>query len=141
MIHQASGALGWMLPDAESKKMELLGAPWETIIKWYLWYELGEIRELNPQEWDTVIEQCFVSGGKGFGDVEFHTSRTIPGNPSLLRIRGPEIRLLPALVIRGRYCPLYQRGCGDILGRNPAPDLINFHIEWEKMMTADGEKV
>ena len=129
--------LGWMRPEADAAKEALLGKPWGTVIDDYLWYELGEIDGLDDAEETAVIKEAFPSGATRFGDVELHRAEpgVLPGDPALLRLRGP-VRILPALTIRGRRCALFEVGHIGLYASEASPGSINFHTEWNKAMGA-----
>jgi len=113
----------WMLPASEPRKREILGKEWGTQVTGYLWYELGDTNNLREHEIDAIAKAFFVDGEPGFGDIELHQARGIPGRPLVLRIRGygKKVRLLPAFTLRGRYCALYMVGRGD------DKDRVNFY--------------
>lgn len=120
--------LEWTKPEAEAEKILLSGKNVGDTINDYLWFELGDIDTLREEEVKAIDETFFVDGrGTSFGNIELHRSEGIPGNPTLLRLRG-SLRFLPSLVLRGRYCPLYQIGHYD--WGTGSPGSINFHTHW-----------
>lgn len=118
--------LNWMSRDAESRKRDLFGQAWGTVVGNYLWYVLDGVDSFVGTETQEIVSRFFVSGHATFGDVELHRSAILPGNLTLLRLRG-RLWTFPGFMFRGEYRPLYQIGHA-----NDPPDsgAINFHHFW-----------
>ncbi len=125
--------LDWMRPDSEPKKLELMGKRVGEVVDDYLWYDLGEVSALTDDEVDAIKSRFFVSGKAGFGDIELHSSRVLPGNRTVLRLRG-KLHFYLSLELRGRYCPLYQVGHSGGFFDRPSEGAVNFHMRWNKGM-------
>lgn len=122
----------WRLPEADERKLELIGSPWGETVDTYLWYELGELNHLTKEEIAAIANKFFVNGiedGERFGNIELHHSSVIPG--IVLRLRG-KVRRLPSFELRGRHCSLYQIGHSGGFCEAPTPDSINFHNVWNE---------
>ncbi len=117
----------WKLPASEDTKSLLIksiwGRGWKDVLNggWLLWYEIGDITSLTDEECASITQELFV-GQRGSGSIELHRSRKLDGAPMILCLRG-NLRLHPALIIRGRYCPLYTVA-------DPAGSCINFYSVW-----------
>ena len=121
--------LAWELPETEDAKLAFIGKQRDEVVTTYLWYNIGDVGLLTPVEVDAIVAEFFVSGSVNYGDVELHRSSVIPGNLTILRLRGT-LRLRPALMLRGRYCPLYMFGHSDM------KESVNFHTQWNPQQAA-----
>ena len=127
----------WRNPASDGEKLKLIVAKcdkgWGDELDTYLWYEVGDVDGLTQGETEDIVRQFFASNQAGFGEVEFHRSSEIPGNPMLLRLRGI-LTIHPSLWLRDRSCPLYQVGHGGMPGIKPDEHCINFRDEWKNRM-------
>ncbi len=127
----AESNFDWRLPEADERKLALVGSPWGETVNTYLWYEIGEINNLTDEEIEVIKTKFFIdiSDGGRFGNIELHHSSVIPG--IVLRLRG-KVRRLPSFELRGRHCSLYQIGHSGGFCEAPTPDSVNFHHVWNK---------
>lgn len=123
--------LDWMLPDSEPKKLELAGKQVGEVVNDYLWYDLGDVRSLERDEVDAIKTKFFVGGQAGFGDIELHRSSVLPGNRTVLRLRG-RLYFHLSLELRGHYCALYQVGHSGGFLPMPTEGSVNFHKYWNE---------
>lgn len=113
--------IDWRSPESEDQKQKMIGKSWGDYFSTCLWYEIGEINDLNEEEVETIVKHLFGDEVIGFAEIKLYESDILPGK-MLLRFRG-RLHLRPSLSIRGRYCPLYKVGPGG--GHD-----INFHERW-----------
>ncbi len=123
--------LDWMLPASEPQKLELAGKQVGEVVDDYLWYELGDVRRLTDDEVAAIKAKFFVGGNAGFGDIELHRSSVLPGDRTVLRLRG-RLYFHLSLELRGRYCALYQVGHSGGFLDMPTPGSVSFHKYWNE---------
>ena len=116
----------WRLPEADDRKVEMIGKPWGEPPSDYVWYDLGEINSLTEDE-VAAIKGLFFVGYVNSGNVELEASKAFPG--AILRLRGAD-HFLPSFELRGRRCALYQVGCSVEFRYALDEGFINFHYCW-----------
>lgn len=123
--------LGWMFPDCHDWKERLIGKPWGSRISTYLWYVLGDTRQLSLEDKRLIAAQLFVDEVAPLDGIGLHRSWNIPGGRSVLRIRGENILLLPRVSFRGYTYALYHIGHSDPSSTHQlVQPSINFHDCW-----------
>lgn len=126
--------LGWMSPESEERKRQLLSerlgheVTWGEAASTYLFYYIGECDALTDEEIGFLASTYFLREAR-WGDIELHRSWHIPGKSMYIRLRG-NLRLVPSIAFRGRYCPLYQYGHGGGFCEDPEKDMCNFLQAW-----------